>query len=93
MHNYILSVFFPAELYNKLEGTPTGVIREEGAEENICSVLRRLTVGSRNLHNEEFRGFYHWTNITRVMTISRRMGGGVAMGESGVAYEILEWKT
>ena len=58
MHVYTLSVVFPIQLYNKLEGTLTGVIRVEGAEENIWALLRRLTGGWKNLQNEDFHDFY-----------------------------------
>jgi len=36
----------------------TGVIREEGAEENICAELARLTGGWDNLQNEDFHDLY-----------------------------------
>jgi hypothetical protein len=55
---HTLCVFFRRELHNQLEGTLTGVIREEGAVENIRSLVRRLTGSWRNLQNEEFHEFY-----------------------------------
>jgi hypothetical protein len=43
MHFHISSVFLRTEQYNKPEGTLTGVIGEEGAEEDIQGAMGRLT--------------------------------------------------
>jgi hypothetical protein len=57
MHFHILSAFLFQCNTVELKCILTGVIREGGAEEDMCALTGRLTGGSRNLQNEIFHDF------------------------------------
>jgi len=65
--------FFRTELCNKMEGTLTGLIREDGAEEDMWGELGQLTGSWRNLQNEEIRDYYRCLKIIGFMKMPRRV--------------------